>query len=395
MSVEVPHNPQQLYSWYHDMRRSHPIWYSEQDRSWHVFRYADVYHVMMHPQIYSSEIPLPEGQPRILTLMDDPRHRHLRRLIAQAFTPRRIAALEGPIASLVHHLLRHVLPTGLMDVIADLADPLSILVIAELLGIPAQDRTQFRVWARDIAQAAPLDAVSRGRDLHEYFRAIIEERRSAPQNDLISALLAATLNERSLTEDELLGVCQVLLVAGSETVVYLIGNAMLCFDEYPGTWQTLRKSPHLLPGAIEEVLRYYAPQSRSIRIAKEDTSLGETRIREGEYITIWLASANRDEEQFPLADHFLLDRFPQPACADHLSLGTGSHVCLGASLGRLEARIALGMLIECLAEIQLVSTHLEMASGLVYGPKQLPITFTGQVFNRNIVANSKVSFDGQ
>ncbi len=164
-------------------------------------------------------------------------------------------------------------------------------------------------------------------------------------------------------------------MAGSETVTYLIGNAMLCFDGYPGVWQELRQKPVLLPGAIEEVLRYYASQSRSIRVAKEDTLLGDFLIRAGEYVTIWMASANRDEEKFPHADRFELDRFPQPVLADHLSFGEGGHFCLGAPLGRLEARIALGTLLEHIEEVQLVLTKWDMASGLVYGPRKVPITF--------------------
>ena len=369
------YDPQNPYPWYQYMRTQNPIFYSQQDRSWHVFRYADVHTVMTQPWLFSSEIPLPDKMPRIITLMDDPKHRQLRSLVAQAFTPHRVDKLAPRIRFLVEELLTPVLPTGQMDVVADLSDPLPVLVIAELLGVPAQDHSQFRAWTHDIASAPPLEAVSRGKDLHHYFRNIIAKRRQAPQDDLISALLAAQIEGRHLTENELLGFCQVLLVAGSETVTHLIANALRCFDEYPGVWQRLRQEPGLLSSAIEEVLRYYAPQSRSIRIAQEDTWLAETHIRTGDYLTIWMASANRDEQQFPHANYFKLDRFPQPTSADHLALGAGGHFCLGAPLGRLEARIALATLLASIKEIQLKDIQCEMASGLVYGPRHLPIIF--------------------
>jgi len=176
MMSEIPYDPQQPYPWYQYMRMHHPVRYNEQEQSWHVFRYADVHHVMHHPHLFSSEIPLPPGMPRIITLMDDPRHRQLRSLVAQAFTPRRVAELDSRITSIAQRLLAPVLPTGQMDVVTDLADPLPVLVIAELLGIPAQDRAQFRAWAHDVASAAPLEAVSRGKGLHDYFRGIIAER---------------------------------------------------------------------------------------------------------------------------------------------------------------------------------------------------------------------------
>ncbi len=374
--MEQSYDPQNPYPWYQYMRTHYPVWYNQQEHSWHVFRYVDVHHIMTHPSVFSSEIPLPDGIPRIITLMDDPKHRQLRSLVAQAFTPRRVAALVPRITALVQGLLAPVLPTGQMDVVADLADPLPVLVIAELLGIPAHDREQLRVWTHDIASSPPLEAASKGKGMLAYFRDIIALRRQAPADDLISALLEASVEGHRLTEDELLGFCQVLLVAGSETVTYAIGNAIRCFDNTPGIWQQLRQHPELLPSVIEEVLRYYAPQARMIRIAKEDTLLSQTPIRAGEYITLWFASANRDEEKYPHADRFELRRFEETSLADHLGLGVGIHFCLGAPLARLEIRIALKALLAGIETIDPLEGHCEMVSGgLVYGPRNLPVTF--------------------
>jgi cytochrome P450 len=376
MEPQVPYNPQQPYAWYTFMRRHQPLWYNEQESSWHVFRYADIQYVLTHPTLFSSEIVLPPGLPRIITLMDDPHHRQLRSLVAQAFTPQRVAALAPRITTTVQQLLLPILPTGQMDLVTDLADPLPFLVMAELLGVPQEDHTRLRALTYAIASAPPLEAASHAYGIQNYFRDLLVQRRAQPQEDLISALLAASLEDRSLTEEEVLGFCQVLLVAGIETVTYLIGNAMRCFQEYPGTWQQLRTAPAQLPNALEEVLRYYAPQSRNIRVLKADTQLRDTPLRAGDYLTIWFASANRDEEKYAHADRFDLNRFPKLALVDHLGFGEGIHFCLGAPLARLEARIALELLLSQIQEVYWTQTEWEMTTGLVYGPKRMPLTFS-------------------
>jgi cytochrome P450 len=249
-----------------------------------------------------------------------------------------------------------------------------MIVIAELLGIAREDRALFKTWSDTIISGIgaqdPDQSLSSMRD---YFLQVIEERRKQPQDDLISALLNAQIEGVHLTQKELMGFITLLLVAGNETTTNLIGNALLCFDESPEAMEQLRVEPELIPSAIEEVLRYRSPIQHTSRIALTDTMVGDQQIQAGQHVFVIIGSANRDERQFPNADRFDIRRSPNR----HLAFGHGIHFCLGAPLARLEAKIALSLLLKRFQDLRRVTdVPLEpIENTLVYGVKHLPMTF--------------------
>lgn len=366
------------FPWYRMMRESAPVYYNPERNSWNVFRYDDVQRVLADYTVFSSEprhIPAAQRQPIGASIIntDPPRHHKLRSLVSQAFTPRRVAQLEPRITAIVHELLDQVTPMGRMDVIDDLAYPLPVTVIAELLGIPIGDRERFKRWSDAVVGGSPMDRRMAQMEMGEYFLSIIERRRHEAENDLISGLMQARIEGQQLSLVELLGFCILLLVAGNETTTNLIGNAMLCFSERPEVMEQLRADPSLLPDAIEEVLRYRSPVQVMFRHTIADTHLGDQEIRAGQGVLAWIGSANRDESQFADPDRFDIHRMPNR----HLAFGNGIHFCLGAPLARLEARIALAIMIERLPGLRIApDVQLEpQESFIVYGVKHLPVIF--------------------
>jgi cytochrome P450 len=373
-----PLNP---FPHYRRMRESAPVFHDEQSGSWHVFRYDDVQRVLTEHALFSSRMggddPSETGQLFAASLIstDPPRHRQLRSLVTQAFTPRAVEALAPRISTLTEELLDGIASTGTADLIEELAYPLPVIVIAELMGIPAEDRNRFKLWSDAIVSqtrggAEDADHAT-NREMTEYFLAMIERRRSRPGNDLISNLLAAEIEGQKLSVAELLGFCSLLLVAGNETTTHLIGNAVLCFTEAPGTIERLLADPALLPQAIEEVLRFRSPVQSMYRVTAAATTLGGVPVPAGAPLVAWIGSANRDERQFQRPDLFDIHRGP----TRHLAFGQGIHFCLGAPLARLEARIALTAALSRLPGLELTAgTRLErMDSTIIYGLKELPV----------------------
>lgn len=370
-----------MYPWYRAMRESQPVSFDPQREAWLVFRYQDVMHVLSEYTTFSSAtfsslLDSEQGDFLVgssIISMDPPRHRQLRALVSQAFTPRTITQLEPRITSIVSSLLDRVEPHGQMDVVSDLAFPLPVMVIAELLGVPLADREQFRRWSEVMVGTSYEAALVVQQEMKPYFLTLIEQRRREPGEDLITALLAAEIDGERLPELEILGFCVLLLVAGHETTTHLIGNAILCLDEYPEVMQQVKADPALLPSAIEEVLRYLSPVQTFPRIVVADTVLGEQEIKAGQVVLPLFASANRDEAQFPQAETFDIRRMPNR----HLAFGHGIHFCLGAPLARLEAKIALEAMLERLPHMQRVrEVPLEpKPSSLMFGMKHIPLTF--------------------
>ncbi|MFJ5695459.1 cytochrome P450 [Arthrobacter sp. NPDC093125] len=371
---------------YERMRESAPVFQDEQPGSWHVFRYADVERVLSDHGTFSSRFggddPSEAGQLFAASLVttDPPRHRQLRSLVSQAFTPKAVEGLAPRISALSEDLLDKIVSAGTADLIEDLAYPLPVIVIAELMGIPAEDRGRFKQWSDVIVSqtqsgAPNADQSATNREMAEYFLALIEHRRSRPGNDLISNLLLAEIDGQKLSVAELLGFCSLLLVAGNETTTNLIGNAVLCFTETPGITERLRVQPALLPQAIEEVLRYRSPVQSMYRVTAADTALGGVPIPAGAPLVAWIGSANRDERQFEHAERFDVDRGP----IRHLAFGHGIHFCLGAPLARLEARIALQAILARLPGLAVPhgSRLQRMDSTIVYGLKELPVSWQG------------------
>jgi cytochrome P450 len=369
------------FPWYRRMRDEAPVSYDAQRGSWNVFRFEDVKRVLSEYAAFSSNFSGGSGrsdQPLGSSIIstDPPRHRQLRSLVTQAFTPRAVQQLAPRIAGLVDELLAGVARRGRMDVIDDFAYPLPVIVVAELLGIPARDRAQFKEWSDAIVTGA-VDTNAGSGDVQQqmgrYFQRLIALRRQEPRDDLISGLLAAEIDGVRLSDVELLGFCVLLLIAGNETTTNLIGNAVLCFHDQPELQERLRSDPALLAPAIEEVLRYRSPVQSMIRFAARDVELAGQPIRRGERVVAWIGSANRDDTQFARADQFLAARVPN----QHLAFGHGVHFCLGAPLARLEAHIALTALVDRLPGLRRADDNpLEpMPSTIVYGVKHLPVTF--------------------
>ena len=381
--MEHAHNP---FPWYARMRRDAPASVDPQSGVLSVFRYDDVQRVLSDYEAFSSErgprdASASSALSASLISSDPPRHRQLRNLVTQAFTPRAIAQLAPRITTIIDELLDPIAAAGShadFDFIEDFAGPLPVIVIAEMLGIPTTDRVQFKRWSDAIVSISAAPTAGRltfqeaQREMARYFNRLIAERRSEPRDDLISHLIAAQIEGQRLTELELIGFCVLLLVAGNETTTNLLGNAVLCFDEQPEAYERLRAQRDLIPMAIEEALRYRSPVQSMFRAATGETEVGGVRTRPGQPIIAWIGSANHDEDRFPDAGRFDIERSPNR----HLAFGYGIHFCLGAPLARLEARLALEALTARFHAVRRVpDTPLRwMESSIVYGVQNLPIT---------------------
>jgi cytochrome P450 len=379
----------QAFGWFEQMRKSQPVFYNEQSHLWEVFRYEDVNRAITDYTLFSSEeIPgFSEDTFLADTLVakDPPTHRKLRNLINMAFTPRAVNQLTASISRITQELLDERLQAGHMDIVADIAFPLPAQVIATMLGIPDEDWDRFRHWLRapepsQVEGAAPpttqelLQArFNTEQQIYTYFSDLLAERRRAPREDLISALSVAEVDGERLSESELVKFCMLLLAAGQETTKNLIANAIYCFTEHPQVITRLIERPELMPAAIEEVLRYMPPVWFTFRRTTTALELGGQQIPANAVIQAWQASANRDAEQFPNPEQFDIQREPNR----HLTFGHGIHFCVGAPLARLEARVALPMMLSQLGQLQRVpGVPITVMAGIVYVIQSLPVTFT-------------------
>jgi cytochrome P450 len=329
-----------------------------------VARYDHVLEVLHDPARFSTrrpEMPMrqrldPFGAPTVL-LSDPPVHTRLRKLVSKAFTPRRIHELEPRIRSITAALLDRVAGKGSFEVMADLANPLPVIVIAEMLGVSARDHEQFKRWSNAMISSFRPDAIGEvaqeaiaAKDaLRAYFAAEIEKRRAAPSDDLVGALVAARDETGALSEGELLAFVVLLLLAGNETTTNLIGNGLLALCRHPEQFERLRQDRELLSTAIEEMLRFDPPVQMTVRMAEQDTSIGGTEVARNSLTFVLLAAANRDPRQFPNPERFDIARTPN----EHVAFGEGIHFCLGAPLARLEGAIAIGSVLERFPKLRL------------------------------------------
>ncbi|GED69255.1 putative cytochrome P450 YjiB [Brevibacillus reuszeri] len=369
------------------LRGTTPVRYDENRKCWDVFRYEDAHQVLKDPATFSSKRGGEENES--LLMMDPPRHTQMRALVSKAFTPKVIADLAPRIQSITDELLDAVQSDGKMDMVHDLAVPLPVIVIAELLGVPTKDRKLFKDWS-DILVKGPAknteelfvqvmaERTQARQELDAYFAEIMKLRRQEPQDDLISLLLSADIEGEKLDDKEIIIFSILLLAAGNETTTNLITNAVRRLTEDQSLQQTLHEQPALVPGFIEEVLRYYPPVQAIGRITTKDVQIGDVPIQAGEQVISWVASANRDEAKFPDPDTFIVDRKPNA----HLAFGFGIHFCLGAPLARLEGQIAIQAIARRLQHIRFVEgTPLTpIPSPFVYGVKEFPVTF--EISNR-------------
>lgn len=311
---------------------------------------------------------------------DPPDHTRMRRLLGRAFAPRAIEALRPRVEELVDELLGAVEPRGRMDLVEDFAHPLPIMVICEMLDVPAGDRPRFRELSRDLAGIVDIplshDVLLRGlraaAEFAGYFRELVAHRRRRPGDDVISQLAAAEGQPDGLTESELLATCIQLLFGGHETTQNLIGNGTLALLRQPDALERLRAEPGLRARAVEELLRYDSPGQLAGRWVAQDVELGGQTLRAGERVTALLGAANRDPRVHEDPDRLHLDRRPN----QHVSFGAGIHFCLGAPLARLEGQLALAALTERLPDLALTSEEPQWRDTLALrGLRRLPVRF--------------------
>jgi cytochrome P450 len=369
--------------YYRQMRATQPVAYDPKFKSWNVFRYDDALRILNDHGTFSSQSA---GEGRQTTLpsivgLDPPRHRHLRSLINQAFTPRVVEQLGPRIVEIADELLDRALVQGGMDLVQDFAYPIPIRIIAELLGIPVEEQATFRRWSETLVTGPRTDAL-RGRsfaeersaslrDLNDYFMGKLAERRKSPRHDLMSRLIAAEVEGERLGDDDLLEFCRLLLIAGYETTACLIGSTALSLCERPEVVGLLRGDPSLVPGAVEEAIRCYPSVAGTMRVTTTDVDVAGQRIEKGQSVIVWIGSANYDEAHFVDPERFDVRRSPNR----HLGFGVGIHFCVGAPLARLEARIAVGRLLERLPKFERdPNAPIEpVDSPFLFGVKSLPI----------------------
>jgi cytochrome P450 len=387
-SDEMRRNP---YPVYDQLRSGSPVFHAPQSDLWMIFDYEGVKRALNDHDAFSSDLANTAGHPtpEWFIFLDPPRHTKLRGLITRAFTPRTVSNLEPRIRELSRELLDQKIERGEMDLATDFSVPLPMKVIAEMIGIPSADWPRFRRWSDGIlklsytvrgiesdgaeAARASSEFFAVAAEIKAYLPELIEQRRARPKDDLLTRLVEAEVEGERLTQQEILGFFQLLLVGGQETSANLINNAFLCFVENPDQLARLRSAPDLLPSAIEEVLRYRAPLQFVFRATRCDVLMHGQVIPAGKLVLAVIGSANRDPRQFRDAGRFDITRDPNP----HIAFGHGLHSCLGAPLARLEARIALADLLERVKGFELASAEpWEPRKALhVHGPARLPIRF--------------------
>jgi cytochrome P450 len=325
--------------------------------------YADAVTILHDPARFSSDVRPKDraavfGDAQRLLFADPPTHTRLRKLVSRAFTPRRISDLEPKIREFTAALLDHATAEGDFELMANLAVPLPVMVIAEMLGVPPADYEKFKAWSNVIIDAdntlpgTPLPPVVNEafQALRQFFIGEIGKRRERPGVDLVSALVAARDEDDALTEEELIAFVILLLLAGNETTTNLIGNGMLALIRYPEQLERLRRDPSLTPRAIEEMLRYDPPAQSTVRATKEDVVINGVEIKAESAVFVVVAAANRDPAHFSNPEMFDIARDPN----DHLAFGDGIHFCLGAALARLEGVIAFSAMLERFPRLRLV-----------------------------------------
>jgi len=373
-------DPHAAFRW---MRERAPVYRCERARLWAISKHADIMRVSRNPEIFCSargilindglrgETPM-EVPPSII-YMDPPQHNRYRKLVSRAFTPGMVAGLEGRTRAIARESLDAIRSGETHDFVETVAVPLPMLVIAEMLGVAAEDRGTFKRWSDAIIAAADTgtspESMQHVGELFAYFYAKLGERRGR----LLSALAAAEVDGERLADEELLMFCMTLLVAGNETTRNLISGGAKALMEFPDQRRALVENPDRLPGAVEEMLRWVTPIRSFARTATRDTEIRGQRIAAGDYVLLLYASGNRDEEVFgPTADVFDVARPAEPM---HVAFGFGEHFCLGASLARLEARVLFEELLGRFPDFSLAGEIVPLRSTLMNGLVRMPVTF--------------------
>ena len=395
-SVDLSHGasfangfPHEFFTW---LRAHDPVhWHEPTEHTpggegfWVVSRYEDVGYVIRNPQLFSSAVAggrkgggtsLEDREEFVnisLNATDDPKHRRLRGLISQGFTPKAIQQLQSEIEERAHQLFDQVSDLQHFDFVHEVARELPLQMICSMLGVPLDERAELVDWidqglASDKGDVMDPEIIAK---IRQYGADLIEKKRRAPADDMLSAFIAARFEEdgSQLSDAELLGFFSLLFPAGAETTRSALGGAVKAFAEFPEQFERLKNDVELTESAIEEIVRWTTPSIYKRRTAVQDTELGGRKIRRGDKVTHWEMSANRDERAF--TDPFTFDIGRRPN--KHLGFGGGVHFCLGVSLARMEIKVALDVLTERFQQFEIVGDHAWMPNNRLLGLTKLEI----------------------
>jgi cytochrome P450 len=355
--------------WLRGKQPEERVHHAEELGFWNVYGHPEAEEVLRDPATYSSDttrlvpkdmmpdVDLEEMSAGNLLQLDPPLHNKMRKLVSRAFTPKVVADLEPRIAAITHEMLDAVTTGDRLELVADLAYPLPVIVIAELLGVPASDRHLFKGWVDKMFESSEQlslvkkdekqdEAIKKSLEgqkaLTDYLGEHVDERRKQPREDLLTKLVEAELDGERLSRNEVVNFANILLLAGHITTTMLLGNSVLCLDTHPEWDERVRADRSLVPPAIEESLRYLTPFAAVARTTMREVELGGVTVPADQLLMTWVAAANRDERVFAEPDTFNPLRDPNP----HLAFGRGIHFCIGAPLARLEGRVALNILLD-------------------------------------------------
>ncbi|HIF92883.1 MAG TPA: cytochrome P450 [Myxococcales bacterium] len=373
------------YATYRAMRDEAPVMHVPGLGFWAVSRYADVQTALREPETFSSRRSLDsdDGLSNVpmIVIMDPPRHGELRSLLSRAFTPRRVDEFAKRIREISIELIEQFIEAGSCDLWRDFSAPLPTIVIAELLGVPPEDREMFKEKSTalvkmvgpgmDMDPAALESSSNPVMELAGYLASIFDEKRKNPTDDLMGALLAAEVNGKRLDQAELVGFAVLLLIAGNETTTNLISNAAVLLDQHPDQRAYMFEDPARIETAVDEFLRFESPVQGLERIVTQELTLGGEKLKRGDKVFLMVGAANRDERVIENPDEFNIRRTPNP----HLAFGWGGHFCLGANLARMETRIAFEEIAKRLPEYHVSAPTERLYSGAFRGLLSVPIEF--------------------
>ncbi len=392
-SYEARSNPVPVYR---RMMAEGSVHWNETTKGWYILRYEDVANGLRDLRFSASRLqPVYNRLPQAMQdkyallfrylglwtlLLDPPQHTQLRKLISAAFAPKLINALRPKVQQRVDELIDVIAKTGNIRVIEDLAYPLPAIIIAEMLGLPPEDRNKCKEWSDVIAaffgalQMTP-DIIERTQscveEMNTYFRGLLEQRRTDPKEDMLTSLLQAEVDGEKLSEDEVLATCEMLIFGGHETTMHLIANAMIAFVKNPEQKDLLLSNPDLIENAIEESLRYDAPVQRVTRASLAEVEIDGKVIPAGQRIFLMLGAGNHDPSQYEAPEKFDITR----KNIKHMSFGYGLHFCIGATLGRMEAQIAVNTMLQRLPNLHLVEEVVYRDNHSFHAPEEVKLAF--------------------
>jgi cytochrome P450 len=390
----LPEHRRDPHATWRPLREGRPVYRSRIFGTWICTRYEDVLHVLRSDNFTTDRSANPAMKlvsrlsrrderfnaliERNLLTIDGADHRRLRGLVSKAFTPRRVAQLRPQLEVIVDDLLDRAAERGSLELVSDLAHPFPVIAIAEMLGVPTEDRDRFRAWSQELVQLLdPIQGQGGAKGMVEaahgifgYFEPLLAARRAEPRDDLLSAMIAAEQDGEQLDQLDLLALSSLLLVAGHETTSNLIANAVVALLRFPDERKRLQDQPDLLATAVDEFLRYESPIQLTDRLAREECEIGGQRIRKHQMVAVVLAAANRDPERFEEPDRLDVGRTDNP----HLAFGQGNHFCLGSQLAKLECEIAIGALLRRFPDFRgRPEPPAWRRSMIIRGPESLPI----------------------